>query len=165
MALRGLAHSNALMEGSTMSMRNHFDAVILIKKDHANSKVNGKKKNGPSLNLGILWICLFCAVLLDIIGLIKGLGFDPSFQLEAQPFFFAGIAATIFFTILRAKIGPLLAGVIFWIPLIVLAADLLLKGNIIPFGGDIAGIAELITAIVGIVAAHKTYHKFQVFFR
>ena len=31
--------------------------------------------------------------------------------------------------------------------------------DVIPFGGDIVGIAEVIVALVGVVAAHNVFHK------
>jgi len=133
--------------------------MILMKDNGA--REDRKVKTGFSLNLDILCVCLVCAVLLDIIGLFKGLGFDPSFQLEAQPFFFAGVAAAIFLTIVRARLGPILAGVIFWIPIVALLIDLLLVRDLVPFGGDVVGIAELIAAVVGVIAAHNTYHKLK----
>jgi len=118
-----------------------------------------RKTPGFSLNLDVLWICLAVSVILDVIGLYKGLGFDPSFQLEMQPLFFAGIVATIYLVVTWPKLGSLVAGTIFWIPIIFLLIDLLLLGHIVPFGGDVVGLGELITAIVGVVAAHNTYHK------
>jgi hypothetical protein len=114
-----------------------------------------------STNLRILWISLACAVVLDLLGVVKGLGFSPSFQLQAQPFFFIGIIATVVLVHEGAKLGPILAGVIFWIPIIVLVIEFLLAHQIIPFGGDIVGIAELVVAIVGVIAAHNVFHKLK----
>jgi hypothetical protein len=96
---------------------------------------------------------------LDLLGAIEGLGFDPAFQLEAQPLFFVGMVATVGLTIRGAKLGPLLAGVIFWIPIVVLLVELVVARDVIPFGGDIVGIAEVIVALAGVVAAHTVFHK------
>ena len=123
------------------------------------SRAERKERASLSLNLNIMWTCLGCAAFLDVFGVSTGLGFAPSFQLEAQPLFFIGIASTIFFLIVRAKLGPLLAGLIFWIPLVFLAIGLVVTREIIPFGGDVVGLAELVIAVVGVVAAHNIYHK------
>ena len=120
-----------------------------------------KERTTLGLSLGVLWACIAFACFLDILGAVEGLGFAPSFQLEAQPLFFIGIAATVFFVLEEAKIGPLLAGVIFWIPIIVLGVDLVMAHDVIPFGGDLVGIAELVIALIGVFAAHNVYHKFQ----
>lgn len=122
----------------------------------------GPRREWTSLpfSLDVLWACLGCAVLLDVVGAFKGLGFDPSFQLEAQPLFFLGIAVTAFFILAGAKLGPVLAGIIFWIPIVILVVEVVITGDIIPFGADIVGVAELLIAIVGVVAAHNVYHKF-----
>jgi hypothetical protein len=112
-----------------------------------------------SESLNVLWACLACAALLDLLGAIEGLGFDPAFQLEAQPLFFVGMVATVGLTIRGAKLGPLLAGVIFWIPIVVLLVELVVARDVIPFGGDIVGIAEVIVALAGVVAAHTVFHK------
>ena len=62
-------------------------------------------------------------------------------------------------TIRGAKLGPLLAGVIFWIPIVVLLVELVVARDMIPFGGDVVGIAEVIVALVGVIAAHTVFHK------
>ena len=46
-----------------------------------------------SESLNVLWICLAFAAFLDLLGALEGLGFDPAFQLEAQPLFFVGMLA------------------------------------------------------------------------
>ena len=137
-----------------------IDAKIVVNSGD-DSRAERKEKVSLSMNLNIMWSCLAGAAFLDVLGVFTGLGFDPSFQLEAQPLFFIGIAATIFFLIVRAKLGPLLAGVIFWIPLIFLAVGLAVTREIIPFGGDVVGLAELVVAVVGVIAAHNIYHKLR----
>ncbi len=92
-------------------------------------------------------------------GALEGLGFDPSFQLEAQPLFFVGMFATVALTLRGAKLGPLLAGIIFWIPIVVLLVELVVARDVIPFGGDLVGIAEVIIALVGVLSAHTVIHK------
>ena len=64
-------------------------------------------------------------------------------------------------TIRGAKLGPLLAGVIFWIPIVVLLVELVVARDMIPFGGDVVGIAEAIVALVGVIAAHTVFHKLR----
>jgi hypothetical protein len=64
-------------------------------------------------------------------------------------------------TIRGAKLGPLLAGVIFWIPIVVLLVELVVALDMIPFGGDVVGIAEAIVALVGVIAAHTVFHKLR----
>ncbi len=64
-------------------------------------------------------------------------------------------------TIRGAKLGPLLAGVIFWIPIVVLLVELVVARDMIPFGGDVVGIAEVIVALVGVIAAHTVFHKLR----
>ena len=64
-------------------------------------------------------------------------------------------------TIRGAKLGPLLAGVIFWIPIVVLLVELVVALDMIPFGGDVVGIAEVIVALVGVIAAHTVFHKLR----
>ncbi|MGD0637177.1 MAG: hypothetical protein ABSA72_03965 [Nitrososphaerales archaeon] len=112
-----------------------------------------------SESLGLLWACLMIAAFLDLLGVLEGLGFDPALQLEAQPLFVVGILATVVLTFRGAKLGPLLAGVIFWIPIVVLLVELVVGRSVIPFGGDVVGIAEVIVALVGVVAAHNVFHK------
>ncbi len=111
-----------------------------------------------AVSLKVLWICIACAAILDALGVIEGLGFDPAFQSEAQPIFFVGLIATILLLRARFKLGPLLAGIIFWIPIIVFLVELLSTRDTIPFGGDVVGIAELVVALVGVVSAHNVYH-------
>ena len=94
----------------------------------------------------------------DLLGVLEGLGFDPAFQSEAQPLFAFGILATIVLTARGAKLGPP-AGVIFWIPIVVLLVELVVDRDVIPFGGDVVGIAETVVALVGVVAAHNVFHK------
>ena len=119
-----------------------------------------KERASLVVSMKVLWICLGCAVVLDVLGVFKGLGFAPSFQLEAQPLFFLGVVATAFVVIRKGRLGPLLAGMIFWIPIVFLFFELVITRDVIPFGGDIVGIGELIVAVVGVLAAHNVYHKF-----
>ena len=129
--------------------------------DEASSSVEGKERASLAFSLGVLWGCLGCAAVLDIIGVYTGLGFNPSFQLEAQPLFFAALVATALVVLRKGKLGPLLAGVIFWIPIVFLAAGLILTRQVIPFGGDLVGIGEVVVATAGVLAAHNVYHKFD----
>jgi len=113
-----------------------------------------------TLSLRMLYTCIVCASFLDLLGLFEGLGFNPSFQLEAQPLFLIGVVVAVYLVAVQARLGPLLAGVIFWVPIVFLIFDLLYVRKLLPFGGDIVGISEVAVAIVGVVAAHNVYHKF-----
>jgi len=116
-------------------------------------------KVGLPESLNVLWACLGFAVLLDLLGTFEGVGFAPAFQLEAQPVFFVGMAVTVTLTSMRTKLGPLLAGVIFWIPIVITLAEIVEARDVIPVGGDVVGIAELAVAVVGVLAAHNVFHK------
>lgn len=43
----------------------------------------------------------------------------------------------------------------------VLLVELVVARDVIPFGGDVVGIAEVIVALVGVVAAHTVFHKLR----
>ena len=133
--------------------------VCLVSTGVRSETSSAARQDRRSVSLQVLWTCIACAAILDALGAVEGLGFDPAFQLEAQPLFFAGLVATILLLRARVKLGPLLAGVIFWIPIIAFLAQLELTRDAIPFGGDVVGIAELAVALVGVVSAHNVYHS------